>query len=170
MESQPTSAQPGRASFGKQELPWLRGVAAALAGHSNADDLVQDTWLAAARSVAPPRSRLPWLRRILRNNLRMSWRSSERRRAREQAAHVVLEAPDVEAQAHAAEVLGQLRRHVAGLCEDQQRLLELRAAGLSASEVGRLLGIPEATARTRTHRVVKRLRAAMDEHYGDRER
>ena len=153
----------------QQEWAWLRSLAAQLAGSGDADDLVQDTWFAAEAAVARPRARASWLKAILRNNARMSWRGAARREARERQA-AMPEASAIEARAHAAVVVGVLREIVADLPEAQRQLVELRAAGLSAGEVGRVLGIPEATARTRTHRVIKKLRAELDARFGERNR
>jgi DNA-directed RNA polymerase specialized sigma24 family protein len=69
---------------------WLKRVASSLARHE-ADDLVQETWLAAMRR--PPendRPVRPWLARVARNLSRMRHRAEHRRAAREQA--VVTEA------------------------------------------------------------------------------
>ena len=67
------------------ESGWLRMLAASLvADPAQADDLVQDTWLAALRH--PPRTDSaprPWLARVAHNLARNSRRGSARREARE---------------------------------------------------------------------------------------
>ena len=65
---------------------WLRRLARSLV-HEGADDLVQDTWVAALRR--PPdgeRSVRPWLRAVLTNVVRLRWRGDAHRTAREQVA------------------------------------------------------------------------------------
>ena len=63
---------------------WLRRLAANLVGE-DADDLVQETWLAAVRRPpAVDRPVGPWLVRVMRNAARFRWRGDANRRAREQ--------------------------------------------------------------------------------------
>src|SRR5207237_616726 len=69
-----------------EHAAWLRRLAASLVGDS-ADDLVQDTWLAAMRR--PPdgdRPLKPWLARVIRNAARFRWRGDTNRTAREAIA------------------------------------------------------------------------------------
>src|SRR5262245_12950464 len=67
---------------------WLRRLARSLVrDDAQADDLVQETWMAAL--THPPRqpgTARPWLRTILRNVVRMKARAQARRRRREQVA------------------------------------------------------------------------------------
>src|SRR5262245_29421694 len=67
------------------EAGWLRRLAASLVGDAaQADDLVQDTWVAALRR--PPsaeRAPRPWLARVVRNLARNAGRDGARRRTRE---------------------------------------------------------------------------------------
>src|SRR5688500_9123101 len=64
--------------------PWLRRLAARLVEPASADDLVQDTWVAALRSPpdadeGPPQ---PWLTRVVKNLARNRRRSAGRWKAR----------------------------------------------------------------------------------------
>src|SRR5690349_12643582 len=72
---------------------WLRQLARSLVS-DGADDLVQDTWLAALRR--PPRSEgslRPWLRAVITNAARLRWRGDSNRDARE---HALADAADGE--------------------------------------------------------------------------
>jgi DNA-directed RNA polymerase specialized sigma24 family protein len=66
------------------DLRSLRSLAQRLARNTaEADDLVQETWLAAEQtSTAQPRSRRAWLHGVLRNRGRMLRRGEARRRRR----------------------------------------------------------------------------------------
>jgi DNA-directed RNA polymerase specialized sigma24 family protein len=69
------------------ELSWLKRLASALVrDESDANDLVQETWLVAAEH-APTDGRplKPWLSRVALNLVRMRSRASKRRLAREAA-------------------------------------------------------------------------------------
>src|SRR5262245_64613195 len=67
-----------------EHAPWLRRLAATLvAGDAAADDLVQETWLAALRhppSAGAAGELRPWLARVARN-LASNFRRGEARRA-----------------------------------------------------------------------------------------
>jgi DNA-directed RNA polymerase specialized sigma24 family protein len=73
---------------------WLRRLARSLVGEGQADDLVQDTWVAALRrpphAVGSPR---PWLARVLANAARNRRRGELRRSAREELAMASPEPP-----------------------------------------------------------------------------
>jgi RNA polymerase sigma-70 factor (ECF subfamily) len=61
---------------------WLRRLALGLVhSRSDADDLIQETWMAALRSPPDPERPIrPWLTRVLQNLSRMSFRGESRRR------------------------------------------------------------------------------------------
>ena len=67
---------------------WIRSLAHRMvADASRADDLAQDTWMrAASRSSDSPRAVYAWLRTVMRNLVRRSYRSDQRRIARERRA------------------------------------------------------------------------------------
>jgi DNA-directed RNA polymerase specialized sigma24 family protein len=69
---------------------WLRRLALGLVhSRSDADDLIQETWMAALRSPPDPERPIrPWLTRVLQNLSRMSFRGESRRRLRDQSAAV----------------------------------------------------------------------------------
>lgn len=69
--------------------------------------------------------------------------------------------PGPETLAIAAQELGELRRVLADLPEDQRRVMELRLSGLSSPEVGRILGRSPTAVRSLQFRAVERLRASL---------
>src|SRR5687768_6003013 len=63
---------------------WVNGFARALV-REDADDVAQDSWLAAIQKPpAPAASPRPWFATVMRNAARMRFRSASRREAREQ--------------------------------------------------------------------------------------
>ena len=153
---------------------WLRALARGLV-HDDAlaDDLVQDTWVAALRH--PPdadRPLRPWLVHVLRNAARFRWRGEARRAAREHAAMVSGEAaaPSSEALLERLQAQRALARLVAELDEPfRAAVLACYAEGATPSELARQLGVPAGTVRWRLQEARSRLRQALlDEHDGDR--
>ena len=152
---------------------WLRALARGLV-HDDAlaDDLVQDTWVAALRH--PPdgdRPLRPWLVHVLRNAARFRWRGEARRVAREQAAMISGDgaAPSSEALLERLQAQRVLARLVAELDEPfRAAVLACYAEGATPSELARQLGVPAGTVRWRLQEARARLRQALlDEHGGD---
>jgi RNA polymerase sigma factor (sigma-70 family) len=156
---------------------WLRRLAANLVGDGAeiADDLVQDTWVAALRH--PPAPGVParaWLAQVLRNFLKMRFRAAAVRRAR-RAEVAATAGPAAPAAAdvlldrlHAQRVLSRI---VAELDEPFRETVLLRYyEGLNASEIARLRGIPAGTVRWRLKAAIDRIRSALDVELGDRPR
>jgi RNA polymerase sigma factor (sigma-70 family) len=151
---------------------WVRALAQRLAAdESSADDLEQETWLAAVQH--PPRdARSPrgWLGTVLRNVQRNAARGATRRGRREEAAarrETSETADDLVAE---AETQAVLVREVLALDEPYRSTVLLRwFDDLTPDEVARRQGVPLETVRTRLKRAVARLRERMDErHGGDR--
>ena len=150
---------------------FLRELAARLvADPGTADDVVQETWLAAMRR--PPTSggsARGWLGAVARNAARMSWRTQERRARRERAAarpEALPSASDVLEREHArrAVVAAVLR-----LDEPYRTTILLRFyEGLAPREVARRCDVPVETVRTRTRRALARMRADLDDRHGRR--
>jgi RNA polymerase sigma-70 factor (ECF subfamily) len=145
------------------ELSWLKRLASALVrDESDANDLVQETWLVAAEH-APTDGRplKPWLSRVALNLVRMRSRASKRRRAREAVVEPFSEsspAPD--------ELVGRLRAQrvvadaILRLAEPYRSTVLLRYfEDLSSAEIARRSGVPEGTVR-------RRLKVALDELRG----
>ncbi len=69
--------------------------------------------------------------------------------------------PGPEASVIADQELGELRRLLAELSDDQRRVMELRLSGLGSPEVGRILGRSPTAIRSLQFRAVERLRASL---------
>lgn len=145
------------------ELSWLKRLASALVrDESDANDLVQETWLVAAEH-APTDGRplKPWLSRVALNLVRMRSRASKRRIAREAAVE-----PYSESSPTPEELVGRLRAQrvvadeVLRLAEPYRNTVLLHYfEDLSSAEIARRSGIPEGTVR-------RRLKVALDELRG----
>lgn len=145
------------------ELSWLKRLAVALVrNESDANDLVQETWLVAAEH-APTDGRplKPWLSRVALNLVRMRSRASKRRVAREAAVE-----PPAESSPTPDELVSRLRAQrvvadeILRLAEPYRNTILLHYfEDLSSAEIARRSGIPEGTVR-------RRLKAALDELRG----
>ncbi len=154
------------------ESGWLRALAASLVSDpATADDLVQETWLAALRS--PPsadRPLRPWLRTVLENFLRMRRRGAGAREARERVrAASESHAGDLEL-VERVEEQRYLAREVLQLEEPLRSALVLRYyEGLSSAQIAQRTGSNENTVRWRIKRGLAQLRERLDRrHGGDR--
>lgn len=145
------------------ELSWLKRLATALVrNESDADDLVQETWLLATKH-APTDGRplKPWLSRVALNLVRMQSRSSKRRVAREAAVE-----PPVDTSPTSDELVDRVRAQrvvadeVLRLAEPYRNIVLLHYfEDLSSAEIARRSGVPEGTVR-------RRLKVALDELRG----
>src|SRR5262245_58310795 len=140
---------------------WVRRLAGSLVrDDAEADDLAQETWLAAARArPSADRSLRPWLAQVLRNFVRMRHR---RAAVRARSVHDVPEAVS-----SPAELLDRLEaqrlvaRLVAELAEPYRTTLLLRYyEGLEPAEIARLQHLPASTVRGRLKTALDRLRAS----------
>ena len=157
---------------------WVRGLAMRLVEDSNlADDVVQDTWVAALRR--PPRGGLEpssvraWLARVVRNSALQRFRGDSRRSAREFLECSESAAGSREPEDDLIEQLESQRRlvqEVLALGEGMRSAIILRYfKNLSAVEIAKQQGLPAATVRSRLARALSELRERMDEQYdGDR--
>lgn len=150
------------ASLVREYTPRLLGVARRLTGdHSTADDLVQETWIAAYRNRASfaDGSLLAWLIVILRRAFLQQQRSSERRGAREQQY-----ACDDQTQQNSC--VSDTKHDTAGLfaaldqLSSRQRdvVVERIMAERSTADTARLLGIAEGTVKATLSQALHRLR------------
>jgi RNA polymerase sigma-70 factor (ECF subfamily) len=147
------------------ERAWLQALARRLVrDESAADDLAQETWLAALRR-APARSTSAraWLAAVLRNALR-DRRRAETSRARREFAVARPEAndePDVVARADAHLRLAQA---VHDLDEPYRTTVLLRYFdGLEIAEIAARLGTSEDAVRMRLRRAIAQLRGELGE-------
>jgi RNA polymerase sigma factor (sigma-70 family) len=152
------------------DAAWLRRLASALAGEGDADDIVQESWIAAWRKRPDDdRPLRPWLAKVARDVVAMRVRGEQRRRAREAqiADRGESEAPDA--------MLERVRLHrlladlVLALGEPYRSAVVARFfEGKSAAQIARELGIPDATIRARVREGLARLRAGLDRDAGGR--
>jgi RNA polymerase sigma factor (sigma-70 family) len=165
----------GPSSYSIDELlahaGWLRALASALiADPTEVDDLVQDTWLAAARhppsADRPPRA---WLARVITNLAHNRRRSTEHRIEREHRAarpEALFDSGDIdrelEMQRALVEALGEL--------DELSRTTIVRHFfhGVSYASLARDERAPESTVRNRAMRAIDALRAKLDRKFGDR--
>ncbi len=151
-----------------EHAAWARALAAHLVhGAADADDLVQETWLAALRR--PPetdRPLRPWLATVLRRLASRRRRDDGRRARRETAAAAREDETTVPASdeiASALEARRLLGVAVSELPEPFRTTVYLRYYdGLDGNEVAARTGVPPGTARWRLARGIALLRERLD--------
>lgn len=147
------------------ELSWLNRLASALVRDgSDADDLVQETWLVAAEH-APKDGRplKPWLSRVALNVVRMRSRASKRRRIREADTGAFKEKTSTpEELVSRVEAQRIVVDAVLALAEPYRSTVLLHYfEELSSAEIARRSGTPEGTVRRRLKVGVDQLRARL---------
>ena len=134
-----------------------------------ADDLAQDTWVAALqRPPAQPDGIRAWLRQVTTNFARRGWRGDARREEREtRAARTELQEGADELVAR-EETLGRIVEAIRELDRPQREVVLGRFyEDLPPRELARRLGVPVETVRTRLRRGLERLRGKLEQE--DRE-
>jgi RNA polymerase sigma-70 factor (ECF subfamily) len=150
---------------------WMRALAGALlADPGAADDVVQQTWVAAwHRPPASDQPLEPWLARVVRNFASKRRRGDTRRAAHEARAPEPGPPPAPERTLEQLELQRVLVDAVAQLDEPLRTTLVQRwFEGRSSVEIAQLLGVPEGTVRWRLKRGLEELRTRLDRRYGDR--
>jgi len=157
--------------------------ACALAGDArDAEDLFQETWLRAVKALPAGRETegndpKAWLFTIAANAHKDSLRKKRVRRlfllerTRSMAAGAADADPGWDTPGHSREdgamrsdIRICLRRAVSRLPGRERRVFVLKdIEGFKHAEIGRMLGIPEATVRTLLHRAVRKLRKELAE-------
>jgi len=151
--------------------PWLRRLALALADHpADADDLVQETWLAALeRPPDESRAARSWMRTVARRVVSRGRRRDDSRMRRDRLAAPAETLPSTDELVVQGEMLRRMLRAVSRLDEDQRRTVLLRyVTGLSSAEIARRERTPGATVRSRLKRALDRIRAEVAPDQGDR--
>lgn len=151
-----------------QHASWAHSLARSLVGEAAAEDLVQDTWLAAIKAKpSTDRPLKPWLGTVLGNLSRQSSRGSARRRAREEDAAKRGFEPSAGELTEKAESQKLLMEQLLKLDEDLREVLLLKFfEDLSAAEIGRRKGVPASTIKTRIQRGLDEMRTSLDSHFG----
>ena len=149
-----------------QHRAWLRALAARLVGADRADDLVQETWLAAMRRPPDPdRPARPWLAAVAR---RLAVRLKRGVTGRV-GGEVPDPAPPTDELLANLELESELASEVAKLAEPYRRTVLLRYhKGLSAAQIARREEVPAGTVRWRLKRGLDQLRQQLDRRFGDR--
>jgi RNA polymerase sigma-70 factor (ECF subfamily) len=150
---------------------WMRRLARRLArDEGEAEDLVQETWLAALRRGTGDEPPASWLARVLRNLASKAERSRRHRRSREALAA----RPETLASTAELYERARLQRELASavleLGEPYASTILLRYfEGLPPRAIARLQGIAISTVKTRLARGLERLRERLDREHGGRE-
>jgi len=150
---------------------WARALARRLVGDaSTADDVVQDTWVAALRR--PPRAGdpvRPWLGRVLANVVHQRQRAEGRRTHRERQASRGEALPSAAELTQRTEAQRSLMDAILELDEQLRTVVLLRYfEGLSSAEIARRQGVPAGTVRWRLKRGLDELRVILEERAGGR--
>ncbi len=151
---------------------FVRGLARSLiADASRADDVVQETWIAAFRR--PPSkagSVRAWLARVVRNLVTTSYRTEGRRSRREKRAAVREAVPSTEEIFQREAIRRRVVEAVVALDEPYRSAIVLRYyEDLPPKKIALRLGLPVATVRTHVRRGLEKLRRTFDaDHGGDR--
>ncbi len=151
---------------------WAHSLARGLVGEGAAEDLVQETWVAALQAKPEERHSLrPWLGTVLGNFARQGWRGSAHRQRRELVAAKHESLPSAAELTERTESQRLLMEQLLKLPEAQRELLLLKYfEELSAAEIGRRRGLPVSTVKSRIERGLEALRKGLDEQYdGGRE-
>ena len=149
------------------EMAWIRRLAFALVKDaSTADDVAQDTWLAAAGKVPADRPIRPWLSRVVLNLVRMRSRSEKRRTATEDAAPVPDAVPTADELVDRVELQRAIVDEVLALTEPYRSTVLLHFfEGLSSAEIARRFDLPDGTVRRRLKTALDELRARLARRY-----
>jgi len=149
-------------------MPGLMRLASRLSGDSDAEDLVQSTYVRALEHGGPVRAPSSWLRQVLRNERRMDVRQRQRRSDREFAVATPKTTPvDVEDVVHCLEVARVVNELVEELAPDLRLVVRERYfEGDTAAEIARRHAIPAGTVRWRLKSGLDHLRGRLDERYG----
>lgn len=150
---------------------WLGALARTLvADPGEADDLVQETWLAALkRPPTDDRPLRPWLARVARNLARMRRRSEGARGERERSAgRVDREQPTSAELAERLEGQTLLVQALAELDEPYRSTVLLAYfEQRSSAEIAARDGVREGTVRWRLHQGLEQLRTRLDRRHAD---
>lgn len=154
---------------GQEGAAQLRRLAQVLLSNAaEADDLVQDVWLAALRGRFEIVNFASWSRGVARKLAAKRHRGHQRRLEREKRAareEATTDVSDLDRDG----VRARLRDAVSNLGAPYREVLELRFwEDLEVKDIARRLDRPEGTVKSQLHRGLSQLRASLDAEYGDR--
>jgi RNA polymerase sigma factor (sigma-70 family) len=151
----------------RRHTPVAVRTAALLGAGADAEDVVQEAFVNAYRSLRRFRTGAPfrpWLLRIVANETRNLHRSAGRRRTRERRAWeatepLLLTDGDPAAAALSRERRAELVRGLASLSAPHRQVVTCRfLLDLDEAETAAVLGWPRGTVKSRLHRALARLR------------
>jgi RNA polymerase sigma-70 factor (ECF subfamily) len=140
-----------------------------------AEDLFQETWLAAARNVHRLREDselLPWLYTIARNKQRnaIRFRLADRKRREELLQQPTQASPQPDQETDARKRAAHVARAFASLPEAYREVLLLAVVeGVSTGDLSKILDIREDAVRKRLSRARAELARLLDVHRDDRQ-
>src|SRR5262245_45041089 len=150
---------------------WVHALALRLVRDPGAaDDVAQQTWLAAIEDPPRPGNVRGWLAAVVRSKAWKLRRSRERRAHHEEMAFAAPRERPPEEVVASAEVQRRLVNAVMELEEPYRSTVLLRYfESVPPAEIARRTGVPHDTVKTRLRRANEMLRARLDrEHGGDR--
>jgi RNA polymerase sigma-70 factor (ECF subfamily) len=150
-----------------RSVPDAHRLAAAIVGHDDAADVVQDSLVEAWRhigSLRDPERFDAWFRSIVANRCRNVLRARGRRPRTTSITPATLTLGADGAPDEPVALRDALDRAFARLSADHRTVLALRyTLDLPLTEIARTLGVPEGTVKSRLHTAIARLRAAYEE-------
>lgn len=173
------AAQEDASAFGPIYRRYLEGVYGyafyLLGDHHDAEDVTERTFLAALAAIGSFRDTgatfRSWLFRIAHNQIVNALRTRARQRAvsLDRVEDTASSAIDPATAALADDQRRRLRRAIAALPEDRRQVVVLRFVdGLSAREIGDVLGRSEGAVRVLQHRALRQLSATIEGSDPDR--
>ncbi len=147
----------------------LRSMARCLVRSDDADDLTQDAFVTALSQPTRPRSLRPWLRQVLRNQVRATARTDHRRRAREQSSWIPEPTSNPDESAATAQLVTAVNEVLLELDAPYREVLRERFfSDRSAVDIARSEGCPAGTVRWRVQEGLRRVRRKLDERFDGR--
>lgn len=148
---------------------WVRALASSLVSDpEEADDIVQDTWVAALRRAPEDlESDRSWLRKVARNFAYLGFRSRSRRQARELVAARPEAVDGSEDSLERLEIQALLTHLVLELEEPYREVVVLRYfEGMTGADIARRLDIKAGAVRMRLSRALELIRTRFEERHG----
>lgn len=149
----------------------LTQLARHLTSDGDAEDYVHDAYVAALSADKAPTAPGQWLRQVLRNSVRQKGRRRQRWEDLQRLVPAPNEEPTPESYVQRAELSAAVKSALNDLDPKFQDVLRKRFFGEATSrEIARSLGCPQGTVRWRLHEGLRRVKHALDERFGQRDR
>jgi RNA polymerase sigma-70 factor (ECF subfamily) len=154
------------------QTAWVRRLALSLArDEASADDLVQETFVAALRrppqDVEEDAGLRAWFATVVRNFAFRQRRETQRRVQRERLRSVPESSESEERARELEELRTELFEHVVALPEELREVVLLSFfEELDSAQIARRLEVPDSTVRNRLRRALAELRARLERNHG----